>query len=206
MAPPRATLRSRLAVLLPLLILAGLAFGSYYLLQIGLPSSQEEAAKPLTHTADAFATDLTVSMLDVTGITHYRLNAATMVHYEDDASANVTLPALRGFTPGQPDVTAFARRGTMNGDQSIIDLNDQARILRAPGPTDPAMEADSEHFRVLTNDDIIESEKPVKLQRGLSVMFGDSMTYHNATRQMFLYGRVHGQIAAHEPTAPVPSK
>jgi len=68
------------------------------------------------------------------------------------------------------------------------------------------MEADSEHFKVFVNDDVIQSEKPVKLQRGLSVLYGDSMIYHNATRQMFLYGRVHGQIAAHETTAPVPSK
>lgn len=206
MAHSHATLGSRFMVLLPVLALAGLAVGSYWLLQINLPSTQSEAVKPKVHTADAFATNLTVSMLDVTGITHYRLNAATMTHFEDDASSNVTLPTMRGFTPGQPDVTAYSRRGTMNGDESIIDLYDQAHILRAAGGTDPAMQADSEHFRVFANDDIIKSEKPVKLQRGLSVMYGDSMDYHNATRQMFLYGKVHGEIAAHEPTAPVPSK
>jgi lipopolysaccharide export system protein LptC len=158
------------------------------------------------HTPDAFATDLTVSMLNPTGVTHYRLNAATMLHYEDDASSHVTLPVIRGFTPGAPDVTTYAKRGTMNRDQSIVDLYDQARLLRAPSDADPAMEADSQHFRVLVNDDIIQTEKPVKLRHGLSVMYGDSMIYHNVTRQMFLYGRVHGEIAAHEATAPLPSK
>jgi len=206
MAYPPATLRSKITAVLPVIVLAGLAVCSYWLLQSSLPTHQEEAPQPLTHTADAFATNLTVSMLDVTGITHYRLNAATMVHFEDDASSDVTLPAIRGFTPGEPDVTVFSRIGSMNGDQSIVDFYDQARVLRAAGPTDPAMEADSEHFRVFVNDDIIQSEKPVKLQRGVSVMYGDSMTYHNTTRQLFLYGRVHGQIAAHETTAAAPSK
>jgi len=202
MAKTHTTLVSRLM----LVGLAGLAVGSYWLLQVNLPSNQSEPIKPKTHTEDAFATNLTVSILDVTGITHYRLNAATMKHFEDDATSQVTLPTMRGFSPGQPDVTAYSRRGTMNGDDSIVDLYDQAHILRAAGGTDPAMQADSEHFKIFVNDDIIKSEKPVKLQRGLSVMYGDSMDYHNATRQMFLYGKVHGQIAAHEPAAPVPPK
>jgi lipopolysaccharide export system protein LptC len=46
------------------------------------------------------------------------------------------------------------------------------------------------------NDDVIETEKPVKLQRGPSVMTGDGMNYNNATRVMKLYGQVRGQIAA----------
>jgi lipopolysaccharide export system protein LptC len=205
MAYPHASLRSTLMLLLPVVVLAGLAAGSYWLLQRSLPSDQNPPDQPKTHTEDAFSTDLSVTMLDPTGITHYRLNAATMKHYEDDASSYVTLPTLRAFSPGAPDVTAYAQTGTMNGDQSIVNLYQQARLTRAPSQTDPAMEADSEHFKVFVNDDIIQSEKPVKLQRGQSVIYGNSMDYHNATRQMFLYGDIHGQIAAHEP-APTPSK
>jgi lipopolysaccharide export system protein LptC len=206
MAYQQASLRSTLSLLLPLVLLAGLAAGSYWLLQISLPSNQGAEDLPKTHTEDAFSTDLSVTMLDPTGITHYRLNAATMKHYEDDASSYVTLPKLRAFAPGDPDVTAYSETGTMNGDQSIVDLYDQARLTRDPNQVDPPMEADSQHFHILVNDDIIQSEKPVKLQRGQSVMYGNSMDYHNATRQMYLYGDVHGQIAAHEPPpTPTPS-
>ncbi len=205
MAYPHASARSTLMLLLPVVVLAALAAGSYWLLQRSLPSNQNPPDEPKTHTEDAFSTELSVTMLDPTGLTNYRLNAATMKHYEDDASSHVTLPALRAFSPGAPDVTAYALIGTMNGDESIVNLYQQARLIRDPDQVDPPMEADSEHFKVFVNDDIIQSEKPVKLQRGLSVMYGNSMDYHNATRQMYLYGNVHGQIAAHE-SAPAQSK
>ena len=201
------TMRERVLAILPVIALAALAAGSYYLLQLNLPVADDAPVKPKTHTPDSFATNFTVTMLDPTGSTQYRLNAATMLHFEDDSTSDVTLPAIRAFSPGQPDVTSFSKRGTMNGDQSIIDLYDQARLLRDPGTGDPAMEADSQHFRFFVNDDVIQTEKPVKLQRGLSVLYADGMTYYNATRRMFLKGKVHGQIAASEPAAAAaPSK
>jgi lipopolysaccharide export system protein LptC len=58
------------------------------------------------------------------------------------------------------------------------------------------MQADSAHFRVLINDDVIETEMPVKLRRGLSVMTASAMNYNNATRVMQLFGNVRGAIAA----------
>ncbi|MEK6294340.1 MAG: LPS export ABC transporter periplasmic protein LptC, partial [Paraburkholderia tropica] len=87
-------------------------------------------------------------------------------------------------------------RGTVNGDASIVDLYDEARILRAAGVGDPEMQADSEHFRVLVNDDVILTEKPVKLRRGLSVMTAtNGMNYNNVTRDIQLFGNVRGAIA-----------
>jgi lipopolysaccharide export system protein LptC len=86
----------------------------------------------------------------------------------------------------------------VNGDASIVDLYDNARIVRAPGYGDPQMQADSQHFRVLVNDDVIETEKPVKLQRGMSVMTASGMNYNNVTRVMQLFGNVKGNIAPSE--------
>jgi lipopolysaccharide export system protein LptC len=58
------------------------------------------------------------------------------------------------------------------------------------------MQADSEHFRVLVNDDVILTEKPVKLQRGQSVMTAtNGMNYNNVTRVIQLFGNVRGSIA-----------
>jgi lipopolysaccharide export system protein LptC len=103
---------------------------------------------------------------------------------------------MRMFQPLRPTVTATSERGTVNGDVSIVNLYENAHILRVAGYGDPQMTADSEHFRILVNDDVIETEKPVKLQRGPSVMTGDGMNYNNATRVMKLFGTVRGQIAA----------
>ncbi|WJF89944.1 LPS export ABC transporter periplasmic protein LptC [Paraburkholderia bonniea] len=186
----------RLTSLLPLVAMAALAGITWWLLQATLPVPNEGIAKPKTHTPDYFADNFSVSELDQSGATQYRLTATHLVHYEDDEISDLTNPALRAFQPGKPIVTATALRGTINGDGSIVDLYDNARIVRAPGNGDPQMQADSAHFRVLTNDDVIETEKPVKLQRGLSVMTASGMNYNNVTREMRLFGNVKGSIAA----------
>ncbi|QGZ60510.1 LPS export ABC transporter periplasmic protein LptC [Paraburkholderia acidisoli] len=186
----------RLVSLVPLICVAALAGFTWWLLQAVQPREHEAAPRALTHTPDYFADNFSVSELDQSGATQYRLTASHMVHYEDDENSDLTNPAVRAFQPGKPIVTATGLRGTVNGDASIVNLYDNARILRAAGAGDPEMQADSEHFRVLVNDDVILTEKPVKLRRGLSVMTAtNGMNYNNVTRVIQLYGNVRGAIA-----------
>lgn len=189
--------RFRLTQLIPLVAVAALAGITWWLLQATLPPPGGDAARPKTHTPDYFADNFSVSELDQSGQTQYRLTAAKLLHYEDNETSDLTRPAMRAFQPDKPVVTTTSKRGTVNGDVSIVDLYDDAQILRAAGGTDPQMQADSEHFRIFVNDDVIQTEKPVKLQRGLSVMNAtDGMKYNNVTRVIELYGNVRGTIAA----------
>ncbi len=186
----------KLASLGPLIAVAALAGGTYWLLQATMPPAQQAPDQPKHHTPDYFADNFSVSELDTTGTTQYRLTAKSMVHYEDDENSDLTAPAMRMFQVQKPTVTATSERGTVNADVSIVDLYDHARILRAADYGDPQMQADSQHFLVLVNDDVIETEKPVRLQRGPSVMTANGMNYNNVTREMKLFGNVHDAIAA----------
>lgn len=195
---------SRFTSLLSLVAMAALAGGTYWLLQATRPPASNGAETIKTHTPDYFADNFSVSELDQSGTTQYRLTAVKMVHYEDDEQSDLTRPAIRAFQPGKPVVTATGDRGKVNADASIVDLYDNARILRAAGAGDPEMQADSSHFRVLVNDDVIETEKPVKLRRGQSVMTASAMKYNNVTRVMQLFGNVRGAIAASETSGGAP--
>ncbi|MEX3956567.1 LPS export ABC transporter periplasmic protein LptC [Trinickia sp. EG282A] len=187
---------TRLTSLISLIAMTALAGGTYWLLQATRPPASEGAERAKTHSPDYFAENFSVSELDQSGATQYRLTATKMIHYEDDDNSDLTHPAIRAFQPGKPIVTATGERGTVNADASIVDLYDHARILRAPGYGDPEMQADSSHFRVLVNDDVIETEKPVKLRRGLSITTANAMNYNNVARVMQLFGNVRGNIAA----------
>ncbi|UDG82518.1 LPS export ABC transporter periplasmic protein LptC [Candidatus Vallotia cooleyia] len=187
-----------------LVIIGALTSGTYWLLQNAFlhPSQLLSVAK--VHVPDYFADYLSISILAGSDITQYRLAAESMVHYEDDAATYVTLPAIRIFLPGQPVVTATSKCGRINADGSIIDLYDDARIVRNAGLTDYSIQADSKHFRVMTDSAVIKTEQPVKLVRGLSKMTGNGMVYNHATREIRLLGQVHGVIAepntvTHEP-------
>lgn len=194
----------RLTSLLSLAAMAALAGGTYWLLQATRTPAAAGIAAPKTHSPDYFAENFSVSELDNSGLTQYRLTATRMVHYEDDENSDLTHPAIRAFQPGKPVVTATGERGTVNADASIVDLYDNARILRAPGAGDPEMQADSSHFRVLVNDDVIETEKPVKLRRGQSVITASAMKYNNVTRFTQLFGNVRGAIAQSEMSGGTP--
>ena len=198
--------RFRWTSLIPLVAMAALAGITWWLLQATLPRQNEGVVRPKEHTPDYFADNFSVSELDQSGSTQYRLTAQSLIHYEDDELSDLVKPAMRAFQPGKPIVTATGDTGTVNGDASIVDLYDNARIVRAAGNGDPQMQADSQHFRVLVNDDVIETEKPVKLQRGMSVMTASGMNYNNVTRVMQLFGNVKGAIAASEGSVSSPKQ
>ncbi len=181
---------------LPLLLIALLAGASYWLLQLHLPPSRSSAPQVKMHRPDYFAEHFSITLLDQTGATQYRINAAKMVHYEDNDNTDVVLPAVRAFVAGQPDVTSFAKRGKINGNGSILDLYGDAHVRRAQGDQDPALEADSQHFRFLINDDIVQTDQSVKLKRGASIVTASGMSYNNLTRVVKLVGQVRGVIAA----------
>lgn len=187
---------SRVSSWISLVAMAALAGGTYWLLEAARSPSAGDIEAPKTHSPDYFADNFSVSELDQSGSTQHRLTAANLIHYEDNEESDLVRPAIRAFQPNKPTVTATGDRGKLNADASIVDLYDNARILRAPGAGDPEMQADSSHFRVFVNEDVIETEKPVKLRRGQSVMTADAMNYNNVTRVIHLFGTVRGSIVS----------
>jgi lipopolysaccharide export system protein LptC len=187
----------RIAAYIPILLMAFFAGLTYWVLQSALRPTSSAPARNVAHTPDYFADDISVTMLSDVGDVKYRLNAFTMQHYEDDQNTDLTQPAMRAFTPGAPVITATSKRGVVNSDGSVINLYDNAQVVREPSPTDPKMQANSEHFLVLANDDVVKTELPVKLTRGPSVSTAThGMIYTNTTRYVELFGDVRGSIAA----------
>jgi lipopolysaccharide export system protein LptC len=78
---------------------------------------------------------------------------------------------------------------------------DNAEIYRpqqaasATEPARPRMLARSSYFKVLINDDIIETNKPITLEQGFSVIQAtDGGIFNNIEQSMVLSGQVRGRI------------
>jgi lipopolysaccharide export system protein LptC len=57
------------------------------------------------------------------------------------------------------------------------------------------MLASSSYFKVLINDDIMETNRPVTLEQGMSIMNStDGGTFDNIQQSMTLSGQVKGRI------------
>jgi lipopolysaccharide export system protein LptC len=179
--------------------MGGLALLSYWLLKINTPEEPPIIEKVKAHIPDYSFQNFKVTALNELGQTKYRLIGQTMIHYEDDSSIDISKPKLRFFTPNSPPLTIVGNTGHLNGDLSILELFEKAEIFR-PREVDgsnvvinPALRATSNYFKVLINDDIIQTNLPVKLERGDSVVTASQgLEFDNIQQRTILLGSVKG--------------
>ena len=142
-----------------------------------------------------------LSALNELGSTKYRVLGKKVIHYDDDASIDIEKPRMRLFPPEKSPVTVKSDTGHLDGDLTILDLLGNAEIFRPPQaatetePARPRMLARSSYFKVLINDDVIETDKPITLEQGMSVMHSnDGGIFNNIEQSLVLSGQVRGRI------------
>lgn len=185
---------------LPLLALATLAAIVYWFVQMGEHTAANTTKKNLQHTVDYLAENFSVSILNEQGTTHYRIHGNKLAHYEDDLSYDVTDPQLRAFLPAQPQLTVRADFGTMSGDNEKIELFGNAQLLRDAKLSaqntivSAPLSARSDFFRLFPNKDILETDRPIELRHGASLINAVGATYNNVNRVLELHNNVQGQL------------
>jgi len=188
--------------LLPLLLMAVVAGSTFWLVQINSPQEGASAKAGKKHEPDYYMERFSATELAPDGSTKMRFTGDRMVHFDDDQTYEVTRPAMRAYQPDRPPVTAHADLGRMNAEGSVIDLYGNGFIMRQQGADphkDPLMTAASDYFKVLINDDIVKTDKAVKLTRGPSVMTASGLIFNNVTREVQLLGNVRGTIVTGPP-------
>ena len=187
--------------LTPLLLMGLLTLITFYLVEKNSPQEKSAVARVRLHEPDYIIKDGTLSALNEMGNTKYRVIGKKLTHYDDDASIDILTPRMRLFQPDKAPVTVKADTGHLDGDLTIMDLYDNAEIFRpaqAATETQPAslrMLASSSYFKVFINDDIIETDKPITLEQGMSIMNSTAGgTFNNVGQSMRLTGQVKGRI------------
>ena len=187
--------------LMPLLLMGGLTLITFWLVQKNTPLPANVIERPRLHEPDYTLKNGALSYLNEQGQTKYRILGKELIHYDDDASIDILQPRMRSFQPDKAPVTVRAKRGHIDGDLTTLDLYDNVEIYRPPQSASetqkasPYMLAKSSYFQVLINDDIIQTDKPVELEQGLSVMqSNDGGVFDNVLQSMQLLGTVKGRI------------
>ncbi|CAM3768677.1 LPS export ABC transporter periplasmic protein LptC [Polynucleobacter antarcticus] len=187
--------------LMPLLLMGTLTLVTFWLVKKSAPADISTIERVRLHEPDYIIENGILSALNEAGNTKYRVLGKKVIHYDDDASIDIHTPRMRLFTPDKSPVTVKANMGYLDGDLTILDLIDNAEIFRpaqaasAGEPGKPRMLARSTYFKVFINDDVIETNKPVTLEQGLSVMqSNDGGIFNNIDQSMVLSGKVKGRI------------
>jgi lipopolysaccharide export system protein LptC len=187
--------------LMPLILMGVLTLVTFWLVQKNTPPEKSTLERVRLHEPDYTITNGALSALNELGLTKYRILGNKVIHYDDDASIDILGPRMRLFQPDKPPVTIKSDTGHLDGDLTILDLIDNASIFRpaqAATATQAAtlrMLASSTYFKVLINDDIIETNRPITLEQGMSIMHSnEGGKFNNVEQSMMLLGQVKGRI------------
>ena len=191
--------------LMPLLLMGTLTLVTFWLVKKNTPVEKSAIERVRLHEPDYTINNGALSALNESGVTKYRVLGKKVIHY-DDASIDIETPRIRLFPPEKSPVTVKADKGHLDGDLTILDLIDNAEIFRPPQaasatePARPRMLARSSYFKVLINDDIIQTNKPIRLEQGVSVMNStEGGVFNNIEQSMVLSGQVKGRIERIQP-------
>ena len=187
--------------LMPLILMGTLTLLTFWLVQKVTPPEKSSLERVRLHEPDYTITNGALSALNEMGNTKYRVLGNKVIHYDDDASIDILTPRIRLFQLDKAPTTVKSDTGHLDGDLTILDLIDNASIFRpAQAATSSQaatlrMLASSTYFKVLINDDIIETNKPITLEQGISIMQStEGGKFNNIEQSMTLLGQVKGRI------------
>lgn len=189
-------LADQLAIYLPLLLMAALALGSYWLVRNAPVVAMSSADKPLNHEADYFLSKFSVKSFTSQGNLKSELFGGQARHFADTDTIEIDNVRVHNFNlAGRLTTVTRANRAISNGDNSEIQLFGNASSVReaaadASGVMQPRMEFKGEFLHTFVNEERLKSHLPIVIRRGSSEFNADSLDYDNLTRVINLQGRV----------------
>ena len=187
--------------LMPLILMSALTLVTFWLVQKNTPPEKSTLERVRLHEPDYIINGGALSALNEFGNTKYRILGKKVTHYDDDASIDILTPRMRFFQLDKAPVTVKSDAGHLDGDLTVLDLINNASIFRpaqaatASQAATLRMLASSTYFKVLINDDIIETNRPMTLEQGMSIMQSTAGgKFNNVEQSMTLLGQVKGRI------------
>ena len=189
-------LADQLAIYLPLLLMAALALGSYWLVRNAPVVAVSSADKPLNHEADYFLKKFSVKSFTPQGHLKTELFGGQARHFADTDTIEIDNVRVHNFNQtGRLTTVTRANRAISNGDNSEIQLFGNASSVSeaaadTSGVMQPRMEFNGEFLHTFVNEERLKSHLPIVIRRGSSEFSADSLDYDNLERLINLQGRV----------------
>ncbi len=189
-------LADQLAIYLPLLLMAALALGSYWLVRHAPVVAISASDKPLSHEADYFLQKFSVKSFSQQGDLKSELFGGLANHFADTDTIEIDNVRMHNYNQaGQLSIVTNANKAISNGDNSEIQLYGNASSVReaavdANGVMQPKMEFNGEFLHSFLNEERLKSHLPIVIRYGKSEFSADSLDYDNVARVINLQGRV----------------
>jgi lipopolysaccharide export system protein LptC len=189
----------RFLLYLPLVFMAVLALGSYWMVRSAPPLAEPVVPRIQRHDPDYFMEGFAVKTFDASGRMRSEVLGEKVRHYPDTEWLEIDIIRIRSFDAKGTLTTATADYGLTNEDGSEVQLTGHALVVReaipqTDGKSSPRMQYRSDFLHAFMNSERIKSNKPVELLRGQDRFTADSLDFDNVGQVLQLDGRVHGTL------------
>jgi lipopolysaccharide export system protein LptC len=181
---------------LPLLVMALLALGTWWLVENTPVSAGPGAVAPLRHEPDYSMRQFTVLRFARDGSLRTKIEGDVALHYPDTDTLEVDNPRIRAVAADGTVTLASARRALVNGDGTEAQLLDSAHVIREATTTEEAVDFRSEFLHLFVNTERVRSHLPVRVRQGTTDVQASAMEYDNLARVVELKGRMRGVFAS----------
>lgn len=194
----------RLSIYLPLLLMAFLALGTYWLVRNAPTLAQPSVVREVGNEPDYFMRNFSVKTFDANGRLRSDIRGQQAWHYPDTDTLEIEQANIRSLNEQGHVTVSTANRALSNADGSEVQLFGNAVVVReaVKGPNGqmlPHLELRSEFLHAYANVERVRSHLPVELLRNGDRFTADSMDYDNLDRMLQLDGRVRGSVAGRKP-------
>lgn len=185
----------RVSIYLPLLLMASLALGTYWLVRNSSMVAAPIAAQAATGEIDYFMRQFTIKSFDESGLLKSEVSGSEARHFVVTDILEIDQPRIRSVSEQNRLTVSTGNRALSNGDGSEVQLLGNARVVReavqgADGTVMPRLEFTGEFLHAFVKEERVKSHKPVVLRRGGDQFAGDTLDYNNITGIAELNGRV----------------
>ena len=183
-----------LSVYLPLIVLALLASGSWWLVRSVPALNSPLANKPVRQDPDYRLSDFSVKSFNQHGQMTREISGASAQHFP--ATEALHIEEIRIFAQNEQDdrMDAQAQKGIASDDGQQITLLGRAQAIQHPRGTRPQIELHGERLIALPDEDKLVSDDPVRIVRGRDVFTANTMSFNSNSGEYALQGRVRGSL------------
>ena len=185
-------MRERGTLVLSVLLIGGLAAGSYWFAQQARLS--DVVPRKLGHDVDYTASGVTLTRMDESGRAQYVVDAARLVHYVDDDSGELSQPRFVGAKRDRPEMRVRADRGTTTRDGEEVRLYGDVVLVRQPWKSSAELIAKGPYMLAYPERELLSSDQPIDIVQGGSRIAANGMHYDNGARTLQFEGGKDGRI------------
>jgi lipopolysaccharide export system protein LptC len=200
-APWPLRLLDLVSAYLPLLMMAALASGTWWLVRNAPSIDEPRAVTAPRHEADYVMTRFIVQRFASDGSLRTQIEGDRLRHFPDDDTIEIDQARIRAIASDGTVTLAAANKALANGDGSEVQLLGNARVTRPADDTQEAIEFRGEFLHGFRNIERLRSHLPVVVTQGQSVIRAQGVEYDNLARVVDLKGRNSATFAPPKRTA-----